>query len=124
MDRETEEVNPGAPGRGLVPADIEAAIKKTASLENHAEGVAVLAAIANRATAALHQLARAEANARKGQPEWGRWASLVNASRDAVLRTATCRQTANQLAAISTPPPSPGSREGQETDVPPRSLEP
>ena len=105
MDRETEATNVSTPGRGLVPADVEAAVKSALALDNHAEGVAVLAAIANRATAALHQLARTEANARKGQPEWGRWASLVNASRDAVLRTATCRQTANQLAVAPSPHP-------------------
>lgn len=118
MDRETEATNVSPPGRGPVPADVEAAIKSAIALENRAEGVVVLAAIANRATAALHQLARAEANARKGQPEWGRWASLVNASRDAVLRTATCRQTANQLAAAPSPPSPPGVAD-QESQLPP-----
>lgn len=84
-------------GTGLVPAEVEAAIKEAAANPNRAEAVFVLASIANRAAAALHQAARAEANARKGTPEWGRWASLTNASRDAILRTATCRQTAGQL---------------------------
>jgi len=84
-------------GIGLVPTEVEVAIKNAIENPRRAEAALVLASIANRAVAALHQLARTEANARKGAPDWGRWASLTNASRDAVLRTATCRQTANQL---------------------------
>lgn len=85
-------------GTGLVPSEVDVAIKNVIESPRRAEAALVLASIANRAAAALHQLARAEANARKGSPTWGRWASLTNASRDAVLRTATCRQTASQLA--------------------------
>ena len=97
---------------GRLPPDIETAIKQVAASDDRAEAALMLAAMANRATAALHQLAREEANARKGQPDWGRWASLMNASRDAVLKTATCRQTAGQLAgpksgADERPAPSP-----------------
>ena len=84
-------------GGARIPPEVEAAIKRAIERNNRAEGAFLLAAIANRATAALHQLARGESSARKGQVDWGRWASLTNASRDAVLRTATCRQTANQL---------------------------
>lgn len=84
-------------GNGRLPPEIEAAIKQTLEHSRPAEAALRLAAIANRATAALHQLARKEASARKGQSDWGRWASLSNVSRDAVLRTATCRQTARNL---------------------------
>lgn len=87
---------------GRLPGEIEAAIKETLENPRSAEAALRLAAIANRATTALHQLARKEAAARKGQPDWGRWASLTNVSRDAVLRTATCRQTAKALGAEST----------------------
>ena len=86
---------------GRLPPEIEAAIKGAEEGLTPAEAALRLAAIANRATAALHQLARTRANQTKGQPSWGRWASLMNASRDAVLRTATCRQTASQLAKAS-----------------------
>lgn len=82
---------------GRLPPEIEAAIKGAEENLTPAEAALRLAAIANRATAALHQLARTQASAVKGQPSWGRWASLMNASRDAVLRTATCRQAASQL---------------------------
>lgn len=85
-------------GTSRVPPDVEQAIKAAIAQPRRGEAALILASIANRATAALHQLARAEAQTRKGTAEWGRWASLVNASRDAVLRTATCRQTASQLA--------------------------
>lgn len=89
-------------GTGIVPLDVEQAIKATIASPDRARAALVLASIANRATAALHQLARTEATARKGAPDWGRWASLTNASRDAVLRTATCRQTATQLVQSET----------------------
>jgi len=82
---------------GRIPPEIEATIKAIAANTNQAEAAQLLASLANRATTALHQLARGAASARKGHSDWGRWASLVNVSRDAVLRTATCRQTANQL---------------------------
>src|SRR6185437_7776124 len=94
-------------GTGLVPGDVEVAIKDLTANPNRAEAALVLASIANRAAAALHHLARAEANSRKGAPDWGRWASLTNASRDAILRTATCRQTANQIFQASKVEPTP-----------------
>ncbi len=100
------------PGTGRVPTEIEAAIRSASANPNRAEAALLLAAIANRAAAALHQLARSEANARKGQPDWGRWASLTNVSRDAVLRTATCRQTASQIASAA--PISPEAAEPRE----------
>src|SRR2546427_11730803 len=99
-------------GVARVPPEVEAAIKQAIGSNNRAEGAFLLAAIANRATAALHQVARSEASARKGQPEWGRWASLVNASRDAVLRTATCRQAASQLVQLER-----GKSSGAETNA-------
>jgi hypothetical protein len=83
---------------GRVPPEIEAILKQVATNPNRAEAALILAAIANRATALLHQVARSEMGVRKGQPDWGKWASLTNVSRDAVLRTATCRQTAGQLS--------------------------
>jgi hypothetical protein len=86
----------GVPPR--IPAEIEAAIKAAIASSDRVEATLLLASIANRATAALHQVARTEAAARKGKPDWGRWAALSNVSRDAVLRTAASRQTATQLA--------------------------
>ena len=84
-----------------VPAGIEAAIKEIAAGDNQTEAALVLASIANRAAASLHQLARTQGSAHKGHPDWGKWASLANVSRDAVLRTATSRQTASQLVQAS-----------------------
>jgi hypothetical protein len=81
-----------------IPAEVEAAIKAALANPSRGEATLLLASIANRATAALHQVARTEAAARKGQPDWGRWAALANVSRDAVLRTAASRQSATQLA--------------------------
>jgi hypothetical protein len=83
-----------------VPQNVEDAIKEIAAGDNPAQAAVLLASIANRAAAALHQLARTQGSAHKGQADWGRWASLANVSRDAVLRTATSRQTASQIAKI------------------------
>jgi hypothetical protein len=103
-----------------VPPEVETAIKEIGSRDNPSDAALVLAAIANRAAAALHQLARVQSSAHRGQPDWGRWASLVNVSRDAVLRTATSRQTAAQLARGSAKP-SPAEVRVEESSEPPGS---
>ena len=77
--------------------EIDAIIRAVAAGADPASAVE-LAVVANRVVSELHKLARNIANEKRGKPEWGRWASLVNSSRDAVLRTATCRKTAIQLA--------------------------
>ena len=77
--------------------EIDAVIRAAAARADPA-GAVELALVANRVVSELHKLARNIANEKRGTPEWGRWASLVNSSRDAVLRTATCRKTAVQLA--------------------------
>jgi hypothetical protein len=66
--------------------------------ERAAEDAALaLAVLVNRAVARLHNLARAEAAARKEQPDWPRWAQLQNASRSLVLQASTCRDLAARL---------------------------
>ena len=82
--------------RETVPPEAEAAIRAAGELPA-AEAAATLAAIANRAAAALHKVAREAAEARRGTAEWSRWARLQNASRDAVLRTAASRESARSL---------------------------
>jgi hypothetical protein len=81
-----------------IPAEVEAAIRGVSSAERPEEAALTLAAIASRAIAELNKLARAQSNARRGQPDWGGWAGLANTARDAVLRVATCRKTAAELA--------------------------
>ena len=81
-----------------IPKTVEDAIRGAAASEPPEEAALVLAAIANRAMAELNKLARAQGAARRGTPDWGSWAALANAARDAVLRVATCRKTAFDLA--------------------------
>jgi primosomal protein N'' len=57
-----------------------------------------LAILANRTVARLHALSRAQATARKEQPDWAAWAQLQNASRTLVLQASTCRDLALRLA--------------------------
>ncbi len=92
---------------GRLPPELDAAIKAAATNPNRAEAALRLTAIANRATTVLHQIARDEANQRKGQPEWGRWAALANAARDVLLRTAAARRTAAEILRASGPPTTP-----------------
>ena len=80
-----------------VPKDVDTLLKGMAADLPPGAAAMMLSNVANRATAVLHKLAREQGNATKGQPNWGRWASLTNVSRDAVLRTATCRDNATQL---------------------------
>jgi hypothetical protein len=56
-----------------------------------------LGVLANRVATRLHTLARAEATARKGQPDWPSWAQLQNAARNVVLQASTCRDLAQRL---------------------------
>ncbi|MBV9324636.1 MAG: hypothetical protein JO352_12705 [Chloroflexi bacterium] len=57
-----------------------------------------LAQVINRAAARLHALSRAQAAARKDQPDWPQWAQLQNAARALVLHASTCRDLAARLA--------------------------
>lgn len=81
-----------------VPAEVEAAIARALAELPAEEASYVVASIANRAASALQKLSRSKAEEKRGTPEWGRWARLQNASRDAVLRTATCREVARDVA--------------------------
>jgi hypothetical protein len=106
-----------------LPPQAEAALEAIAAVESPAERARLLANTISRAVAQLHRIARDESTARKGQPDWGSWAKLVNASRQVVLQSATCRDITNGLEAqpgrrselsdVSAPAPS--------TDSPRRS---
>jgi len=61
------------------------------------ETALALAVLVNRAVTRLHNLSRAEAAARKEQPDWPVWAQLQNASRSLVLQASTCRDLASRL---------------------------
>ena len=63
--------------------------------EQTAYAVAVLA---NRAAGEAHRLAKVEAAARRGTPEWGSWAAFQNAARSLVLQSSTMRDVAAKLA--------------------------
>jgi hypothetical protein len=81
-----------------LPKEVEDAIRGVSAAESPAAAALTLAAIANRAVAELNKLARAQSNARRGQPDWGTWAGLANTARDAVLRVATLRKVATDLS--------------------------
>lgn len=87
-----------------LPSAVDQLIRAAADNPARTEAVLTLAAIANRAIAALNTLARSEANARRGGEDWGAWASLANAARDAVLKMAACRKVATDLARRQEPP--------------------
>jgi hypothetical protein len=78
-------------GSAPSPEAYFAALVTDASPEEAAVRLANLVA---RAATELHRHARAEAQARRGQSEWGRWAKLANAARGTVLQAATCRDAA------------------------------
>ncbi|HEV8638767.1 MAG TPA: hypothetical protein VG370_31535 [Chloroflexota bacterium] len=82
-----------------VPPEAEAALEALLAVEPLEERARLLANTISRAVAALHRLARDEAAAHKGRPDWAAWAKLVNASRQAVLQAASCRDIAAGLAA-------------------------
>ena len=98
QDEQGESAKPGQPQEQSIPREVEAAIRGVASAGAPEQAALTLAAIATRAVAELNKLARAEANRRRGQADWGAWAGLANTARDAVLRVATCRKAATELA--------------------------
>jgi hypothetical protein len=63
------------------------------------EAALLLAELGSRVSVELHKLARAEAQARRGEADWGAWAKLANAARTAVLQAASCRDAARELNA-------------------------
>ena len=81
-----------------VQAEADRLIKAFTAGLGPAEAVYAVAVIANRAAAELHRLARAEATARKGTPEWGNWAAFQNAARNLVLQSSTARDLTARLA--------------------------
>lgn len=63
------------------------------------EQAAYLAAVlAARSSAELHRLAKVQATAAKGGPDWGTWAALQNGARRLVLDAAPVRESAARLA--------------------------
>jgi hypothetical protein len=62
------------------------------------EAAIALAVLINRAATRLHNLARSEATTTKDTPAWPSWAALVNATRNVVLQSSTCRDLGAKLA--------------------------
>jgi|DewCreStandDraft_5_1066085.scaffolds.fasta_scaffold159365_1 hypothetical protein len=85
----------------MTPDDLatgpEALVERLVADRPAAAAALALAELARQATIELHKLARAEANARRGQADWGAWAKLANAARTALLQTTTCRDAAREL---------------------------
>jgi hypothetical protein len=94
------------PGPATPFPDIDDHVRAIAREQEPAAAVLALALIVHRATNELQKLSRSEAGRRRGQPDWGAWASLQNATRDMVLKAATCRKTARQLAAAADDSPA------------------
>jgi hypothetical protein len=93
---------PAQPEERPLPPEVDAAIRAVAGSERPEQAALTLAAIAHRAIAELNRMSRAEASRRRGQSDWGAWASLANAARDAVLKLTACRRGATEVAKRST----------------------
>lgn len=81
-----------------VQADVDRIIKEMTADLDAEEAAYAVAVLANRSAAELHRLAKAEAAARRGAPEWGNWAAFQNAARNLVLQSSTGRDLAAKLA--------------------------
>ena len=79
-------------------AEADAHLSQVADRLSPEEETLALAVLLNRVATRLHNLARAESTARKGQPDWATWAQLQNAARQAVLQASTGRDLAARLA--------------------------
>jgi hypothetical protein len=65
--------------------------------EDPLEQAADIAAVLHRASVELLKLARTQATATKGEPEWGSWAGLQNTTRSLVLQASTCRDLIGKI---------------------------
>jgi hypothetical protein len=88
--------------------DLEEAIRKLASAPPE-QALPHLTAVANRAIIELHKVARDQANRRRGEPDWGKWAGVANAARSSVLQVAAVRDSLKRLGA-GAPPSGSGPR--------------
>ncbi|HLH20948.1 MAG TPA: hypothetical protein VK066_00380 [Chloroflexota bacterium] len=79
------------------PQAVEQALR-SATGRPPADAAVALAELVNRSAVELHKLARAQAQARRGEADWGDWAKLANAARTAVLQAASCRDAARGLS--------------------------
>ena len=86
-----EQQHPGGPSP-------ESIVRALVADQPPAETALALANLMSRVAVELHKVARAQAEAHRGQPEWGRWAKLANAARNGVLQAASCRDAARALA--------------------------
>ncbi len=75
----------------------DALVRALAADQPPADAALALANLSARVATELQKLARAQAEAHRGQPEWGRWAKLANAARSGVLQAASCRDAARDL---------------------------
>ena len=78
------------------PEELDRAVRQLAEAPAE-QAIPVLVAVANRAIIELHKIARQEANARRGSPQWGQWARLANAARSCVLQVAAVRDSLKRL---------------------------
>ena len=82
---------------GEAQARADALLDEYVSQASSSTAAVELAWLLNRAATRLHNLARAEAAARKDQPAWPAWAQLQNAARGLVLQASTVRDLAGRL---------------------------
>jgi hypothetical protein len=78
------------------PEEIERAIRQIGAGPPE-EAIPGLTLLANRAIIELHRVSREQANQRRGQPDWGKWARLANAIRSGVLQVAAIRDSVKGL---------------------------
>lgn len=87
---------------GAAPADAQAAvdqlIRDMLSDLDPEQAAYMAAVLAARSSAELHRIAKIQATAAKGGPDWGTWAALQNGARRLVLDAAPVRESAAKLA--------------------------
>ncbi len=82
---------------GSHQADADALLAGLTEALGPRQAALALAVLINRAATRLHNVARAEAAASKGQAAWPAWAALQNAARTLVLQSSTSRDLATRL---------------------------
>ena len=87
---------------GAAPADAQAVVDQMirdllAGLDPD-QAAYMAAVLAARSSAEVHRIAKVQATAAKGGPNWGIWAALQNSARRLVQDAAPARESAAKLA--------------------------
>jgi hypothetical protein len=97
-DSQTQDSAPPADEQPNPQAVVDQMIRELLAGLEPEQAAYMAAVLAARSSAEMHRIAKVQATAAKGGPDWGTWAALQNGARRLVLDAAPARESAARLA--------------------------